>query len=116
MNRFNPTVRDGTLYLESGDDRVEIGDVDAIVEAIGGETYTIQYDEEQRAQPWLDTDPDGTLDIDVRDAITSMAHTEDFVSDLREHDMGTERYGLPTRTVKFADAFVDILEQQGSSP
>lgn len=115
MERYEPVVRDGTLSLVAGDDELEVGPVDVIVDAVGGETYTITYDDEQRAQPWLDTD-DGVLEIDVRDAVTSMGHREPFVSQLREYDMGTERYGLPTRTVEFANEFVDILDQQGIQP
>lgn len=113
MERYEPECEDGVLYLVSGDDRVEIGLIDDVVDAIGGETYTIEYDEKQRMQPWLQTD-EGALDIDVRDAATSMNHTNELVSELREYDMDTARYGLPTRTVEFANSLVDILEQQGA--
>lgn len=111
MVRYEPECVDGTLFLV-GDDRIEVGTVDDIVAAIGGDTYTIEYDEKQRTQSWLDTD-DGTLEIDVRETVTTLYHTEEMVSELREYDMGTDRYGLPTRTVEFSNRFVDILEQQG---
>ncbi len=114
MKRYVPECEDGTLFLVAEDDRVEIGTVDHIVAAVGGERYSITYDQKQRTQPWLDTD-DGEFGIDVRETVTTMYHTEATVSKLREYDMGTERYGMPTRTVKFADEFVDILEQQGST-
>jgi hypothetical protein len=58
---------------------------------------------------------DAILEIDVRDAVTSMGHTAEFVDRLREYGMDTDRYGLPTRAVKFADEFVDILEEYGVS-
>jgi len=112
MKQFEPDCRDGTLSLCHDETRVAIGALDDIVAAVGGETYRIEYDDAQRMQPWLDTD-DGALEIDVRDAVTTMTHTEEFVADLAEYDMETDRYGLPTRTVEFADRFVDILEQQG---
>lgn len=112
MQRYEPECEDGTLFLVAGDDRVEVGSVDQIVDAIGGDSYAIEYDEKQRTQPWLETD-DGTLDLDVRETVTTLPHTEEFVSDLREYDMDTARYGLPTRTYKFADMLVDILDNQG---
>ena len=43
----------------------------------------------------------------------SFSSIEDLVAEVRDFDMRTERYGLPTRTVEFADRFVDILEAQG---
>lgn len=113
MTRYEPECEDETLFLVAADDRVEVGEIDDIVAAVGDDTYTIEYDEKQRTQPWLDTD-DGSLDIDVRESVTTISHTGEFVADLREHDMTTERYGLPRRTVEFADRFVDVLERQGA--
>ena len=113
MKRYTPELRDDTLFLVHEDEAVEVGPLDDIVDAVGGETYRIEYDERQQAQPWLDTD-DGALEIDVRDSVTRMTHTPDFVEELQEYDMGTERYGLPTRAVEFATMFVDILEEQGA--
>lgn len=114
MARYTPECEDDTLFLSSDNDRLEIGTIDDIVDAVGGETYTIEYDEKQRKQSWLDIE-DGVLEIDVRETVTSLAHTEETVSKLREYDMETDRYGLPTRTVEFTNEFVDILEQQGTS-
>lgn len=116
MTRYEPACEDGTLYLVADDreDRVEVGPVDDVVAAIGGDAYTIEYDERQRAQPWHDLD-DGRLEVDVRDAVTTLPHTPDLVDDLREHGMGTDQYGIPARAVAFADRFVDILEQQGKT-
>ncbi|EJN57739.1 hypothetical protein HSB1_41000 [Halogranum salarium B-1] len=107
---------DDTLFLVSEDDgtRIEVGTVDDIVDAVGGETYVIEYDDHQRTQPWLQTD-DGVLEIDVREVATTLPHTEDTAAELADYDMSTERYGLPTRTVEFANRLVDTLERQGSS-
>jgi hypothetical protein len=113
MKRYEPEVRDGTLVLVADDDELEVGGLDRIVDAVGGGTYTITYTDEQRAQPWLDTDDEGRLEIDVRDTVTSMTHRAEFVDRLRAFDMSTDRYGLPERTVEFANEFVDILEEQG---
>ncbi|SFL43776.1 hypothetical protein SAMN04487950_3743 [Halogranum rubrum] len=116
MTRYTPECVDDTLFLVSEDDgtRIEVGTVDDIVDAVGGETYVIEYDDKQQAQPWLDTD-DGVLEIDVREVVTTMSHTEEMVSELADYDMSTDRYGLPTRTVEFANQLVEILERQGSS-
>ncbi|MFC6764153.1 hypothetical protein [Natrinema soli] len=114
MTRYEPDSVDGTLFLTAEDDRIEIGAIDDVVDAIGDETHSIEYDQKQRTQPWLETD-DGVLEIDVRETVTTMPHTEETVSELREYDMGTERYGLPRRTVEFADRLVEILEQQGKN-
>ncbi|MFC7203169.1 hypothetical protein ACFQJC_06560 [Haloferax namakaokahaiae] len=116
MTRYTPRIVDGTLYLvgEDGGDRLEVGTIDDVVDAVGGETYVIEYDHHQRTQPWLQTD-DGVLEIDVREAVTTLPHTEKKVAELADYDMSTERYGLPTRTVEFANQLVDILELQGSS-
>lgn len=113
MKRYEPECVDGTLYLVAGDDRVEVGSVDDVVAAVGGDAYTIEYDEKQRTQPWLEND-DGVLEVDVREMVTTLYHTEETVSELCEYDMRTAQYGLPTRAVVFADRFVDILEQQGT--
>ncbi|ESP87113.1 hypothetical protein [Candidatus Halobonum tyrrellensis] len=111
--RYEPECDDGTLFLVAGDDRVEIGAVDDVVDAVGNETFSIEYDEKQRTQPWLETD-EGVLDVDVRETVTTLAHTPETVADLREYGMETDAYGLPTRTVEFANVVVDILSRQGS--
>ena len=111
MERYEPAVDDGRLFLVNGDDRIEIGRLDDVVAAVGGEEYRIEYDERQRTQPWLDGS--GELDIDVRETVTTLPHTPETAAELAGYDMDTERYGLPTRAVKFADAFVDILDRQG---
>ncbi|EMA59670.1 hypothetical protein [Halorubrum lipolyticum] len=113
MSRYTPDTVDGTLFLVGADDRVEIGAVDDVVAAVGGETYTIEYDQRQRKQPWLRTD-EGELEIDVREAVTTLSHGGETVSEIRASDLETDRYGLPTRTVEFADTVVEILERQGS--
>lgn len=114
MTRYTPECSDGTLFLVADGDHLEVGAVDDVVGAIGGDTHSIEYDRQQRTQPWLETD-DGVLEIDVREAVTTLPHTDELVSELREYDMETDRYGLPRRTVEFADRLVDILEQQGQS-
>lgn len=111
MGRYTPECVDGRLFLVGEGHRVEVGTLDDVVAAVGGETYTVEYADHHRTQPWVQTD-DGTLDVDVREAVTTLPHTEETVSELAATGMDTERYGLPTRTVVFADRVVDILERQ----
>ena len=114
MRRYEPTTDDGTLYLVSGDHRVEVGLIEQIIEAVGVDAYTIEYSSEQQPQPWLETS-DGQLDIDIREAVTSMDHPKGVVERLQEYDMDDRRYGMPRRTVEFAQMFVGILDEQGES-
>lgn len=112
MNRYTPECVDGTLFLAAEGERLEIGSVDDVLATIGGDTHEIEYDQQQRTQPWLRTD-DGVLEIDVRETVTTLAHTPETVSELRGYGMDTDKYGIPTRTVEFAKTVMDILEQQG---
>lgn len=114
MERYEPECVDGTLFLVAGDDRVEVGAIDDVVAAMGGDTFSIEYDEKQRTQPWLQTD-DGRLDIDVRETATKLPYTPEQVAELRRYDMSTDRYGLPRRTYEFANMLADILDRQGDS-
>ncbi|QLG29947.1 hypothetical protein HUG10_20320 (plasmid) [Halorarum halophilum] len=112
MKRYEPKCAGETLYLVADNDRLKVGFVDDVVNAVGGDTHAIKYDEKQQTQPWLETD-DGILEIDIRETVTTLNHTEETVAELREYAMQTDRYGLPTRTVEFANVIVDILNQQG---
>ncbi|WP_121744385.1 hypothetical protein [Natronorubrum halophilum] len=113
MTRYTPECANGTLFLVAEGDRFEVGAVDDIVDAVGGDVHSIEYDQKQQTQPWLETE-DGVLEIDVREVVTTLPHTGELVSELREYDTETDRYGLPRRSVEFADRLVDILEQQGT--
>ena len=114
MQRYEPECTNGTLFLVAGDDRVEVGDIDDVVDAMGGDTYSIEYDEKQRTQPWLPPDG-GRLDSDVHETVTTLPFTPEQVSELREYDMGTDRYGLPTRTYEYANMLADVLDRQGDT-
>lgn len=112
MQRYDPESVDGTLFLVDGDERVKVGAIEDVVDAMGGDMYVIEYDEKQRTQPWLETD-DGKLDVDVHETMTSLPFTAEQVSELRKYDMETDRYGLPTRTYEYANMLIDILDQRG---
>lgn len=112
VTRYEIENRGGRLYVVGDDDSVEIGDLDDVVATIGGETYTITYDGAQRAQPWLDTD-DGDLEIDVREAVTSIRFRQETFDAFADAPMDDAKYGIPERVVDFADVVVDIWEEQG---
>lgn len=115
MKRYETRIGEGTVYLETDDGELEIGELDAIVDVVGNETYTISYDEHQRTQAWLDTDEAGQITFDVRETVADMSHRGDFVERMRATGLSAERYGLPERTVEYAKEIVDIFEQQGAS-
>ncbi|XVH33162.1 hypothetical protein ACNS7O_16425 (plasmid) [Haloferacaceae archaeon DSL9] len=115
MQRYETHIDGGTVYLETGDGRLEIGDLDTIVDVIGGETYAITYTDRQRTHAWLDTDDDGSMTFDVRAVVSDMSHRSEFVRRMQSIDLSKAKYGVPERTVEFAEEIVSILEQQGSS-
>lgn len=114
MERYDANVRDGTLHLETGDDSIVVGPMDDICELIGVETYTIEYDEDQRKVAWLDTDADGRLSFDVRDTITEMDYNAEFVSEVESIDAEkTDEEGYPLRASVFADLMQTIWDAKG---
>lgn len=116
MKRYETHIKGGTVYLETDDGDLQIGDIDTIVDVIGDETYTISYDEQQRTQAWLETDNDGKMTFDVRETIGDLSYRSEFVDKMRSTELSEVKYGLPERTVEFAETIVSIFEQQGSSP
>lgn len=116
MKRYETHVEGDMVYLETDDDILEIGDLETIVDVIGNDTYTVSYDEKQRTQAWLATDEDGKMMFDVRETIADLSHRREFLDKMRAIDLAEEKYGLPERTVEFAEEIVLIFEQQGASP
>lgn len=111
MERYEPECMNGTVFLVSGGDRVEIGSLDDIVSAMGGDEFSIEYDEKLRTQPWLDAD-DGTLDVDVRETVLELPFTAEQVAELRDYGMSTDRYGLPRRTYEYSNLLAAVLDRQ----
>ncbi|MFC4990272.1 hypothetical protein [Saliphagus infecundisoli] len=114
MKRYETDVRNGVLYLETDDDWIEIGPMDDICELVGGETYTIEYDERQRQVSWLDTD-DGELTFDVRETLADVDYDRDFVENITPIDgEKTDDEGYPMRASVFADLMTDIWDSKGN--
>jgi hypothetical protein len=115
MKRYDTIIRDDVLYLEGEDSWFEIGSINDICSLVGGETYTIEYDERQRTVGWLDTDSDGTLSFDVRETIAEMDYNDDFVATLETIDSNkTDEEGYPLRASVFADLMIEIWNSKGN--
>lgn len=114
MDRYDTDVRDGVLFLESTDGWLEIGRLDDICELVGGETYTLEYDERQRQVDWLDTDEEGKLSFDVRETLTEMDFNDEFVGNIEPVDADeTDEDGYPLRASVFADMMMNIWDSKG---
>jgi len=82
MARYETVVEDGTVYVATATDRLEVGDLETIVALVGGRAWTIEYsDREKEAHPELNTADEG-LTVDVVDTINAMTFGEGFVETL----------------------------------
>ena len=82
MTRYATYVEDGTIYVGTGDGRLAVGDVEAVLDTVGGPSWTIRYSEEyKRRHSDLDTSDEG-LTVDVVDMMQAMTHSERFVETL----------------------------------
>lgn len=81
--RYQTTVSDGIVSVISDSDEVVIGDVETIVELVGGPTWTITYAEQEKQNyPGLDTSDEGLM-VDVVDTVHAMTFDESFVETLK---------------------------------
>lgn len=123
--RYEAALENGTLFLEpegtgdgngdADDERIEIGPMDAVVELIGGETYTLEYDDRQSAAAWLSTDEDNTITFDVRESLLDWAYTEELATNVSDSPLEqTGDSGHPVRTEVFADMVTAIWDAKGN--
>lgn len=85
VTRHPTTVEDGTIYVGEGDDRLRVGDLDRVIEAVGGFSWTISYsDAERERHPGMATD-DAGLTVDVVDVMHAMTHSDRFHETLAAH-------------------------------
>ena len=62
MTRYATFVEAGTVYVGSEDGQVEVGDVDDILDVIGGPAWTISYtDAAKERHPAMDTSDEGLV-------------------------------------------------------
>lgn len=121
VKRYETDVRDGVLYLEAptdrtadGDEWLEIGELDDVVDLIGGEEYVLEYTDRQSAVGWLDTDENGRLTFDVRETIQTTDFDDEFVDVVAgtPAEESTDG-GHPKRVATFADLLTSIWDAKG---
>ncbi|SDE82043.1 hypothetical protein [Halorientalis regularis] len=111
MRRHETTVEDRTVYVETGDGRLEVGALDRIIDAVGGHAWTIEYsDWEKEYYDDLDTSDEGMI-VDVVDMMEAMTHGESFVEMLRTHPSES-----PTRTAGEGDGEAETDNGTDLSP
>ena len=115
MERHETRISEGTLSIEAGGEWREVGEMDDIYELVGGETYTIEYDERQRTRSWLDTDEEGKLTFDVRETLAEMDYDDEFVATVMDASLDeTDAAGYPHRTSLFAELMQHIWDSKGN--
>jgi len=82
MARYETYVEDGTVYVGTDGEPLEVGSLDSAIEAIGGPSWTIRYSAETKERhSEMDTSDEG-LTVDVVDMLHAMTHSERFVETL----------------------------------
>ena len=111
MTRYETTVEDGTVYVGTPDGRIPVGDLDAVVDVVGGSAWTITYtDAEKERHPTMDTSDEGLV-VDVVDVVNAMTHGEKFVRTLEAHPVETPTGdGMAPRTGLFVGKLLENLE------
>lgn len=114
-SRYGARIDGGTFSLVREGERVEVGPMDAIVDHVGGETYTLEYTARQSAVSWLGTDDDDTITLDVRQELEEWEYTEEFVEAVKRSPPDEEASeGARARTRVFADLVTDIWDSKGN--
>ncbi|MFB6152487.1 MAG: hypothetical protein ABEJ40_11840 [Haloarculaceae archaeon] len=116
MPRYETFVEDGTVYVGAPDGRLEVGDLDVVLSAVGGPSWTITYsDEEKRHYADMDTSDEG-LTVDVVDMMHTMTFGERFVETMAAHPTETAGDGphaddaISPRMGLFVGKLLDNLE------
>lgn len=111
MNRYAVTVDEGTVIVEADLGHVEIGELDTIIDIVGGPAWTIEYaDDEIDRYPDLDTSDEG-LTVDVTDTIETMTVGESFVETLKAQPTSSpESEAVSPRLGLFVGRLIENLE------
>ncbi|PSP31889.1 hypothetical protein BRC64_08510 [Halobacteriales archaeon QH_10_67_22] len=89
MTRYETVVEDDTVYVGAPDGRLEVGDLEVVLSAVGGPSWTITYSDEAVEQyPEMDTSDQG-LTVDVVDMMHTMTFGERFVETMAAHPAET---------------------------
>jgi hypothetical protein len=85
MTRYETYVEDDTVYVGSATGPLEIGDIETVLSAVGGPSWTITYSPEAKeAHPRMNTADEG-LTVDVVDMMHTMTFGERFVETMGAH-------------------------------
>jgi len=115
MERYETRIDGDTLFIEVGDRDLKIGSLTDICEIVGGEHYTIEYDEKAQATSWISTDDDGTITFDVRETIADMDYNDTIVEKIADQPIdATDEDGYPIRTARFAELMQEIWDSKGA--
>jgi hypothetical protein len=111
MTRYGTYVEDGTIYVGSEDGRIRVGEIDDVLDVIGGPAWTITYtDAEKERHPEMDISDEG-LTVDVVDVLHAMTHGEQFVKSLAaQPGEVADEAELPPRTGLFVGKLLENLE------
>jgi hypothetical protein len=115
MDRYETRIENGTFSIEGQSGWLRIGEMETICDLVGGEMYTIEYDDQAQTVSWLDTEEDGTITFDVRETLEGMSYDEEFVSNLADIDRdATDEEGTLLRAAVFADMMTEIWDSKGN--
>lgn len=107
--RFATVVEQGRVRVQTRDGLLSVADFDAVVEAVGGPAWTIEYTDWHRERyPDLDTSDEG-LTVDVRDIVEAMEHDERFVRTLEAMPATAHEGGLSPRAGLFVGKLLENL-------
>ncbi|QPV65180.1 hypothetical protein I7X12_20370 [Halosimplex litoreum] len=111
MTRYETHVEEGTVYVGAPDGPLEIGPLDAVLDAVGGPSWTISYSHTERERhPEMDTS-DAGLTVDVVDMMHTMTFGERFVETMAAHPTETlEHDELSPRMGLFVGKLLENLE------
>ena len=113
VTRYETTVTQGIVYVQGPDRRIPVGDLEEIIDLVGGPAWTIHYtDEEKQRYGALNTADEG-ITVDVRDTIHAMTFGKRFVRTLAaqpDHGPLGESDAVSPRLGLFVGRLLENLE------
>lgn len=109
MDRYDVNVSERDIFVETHNEEIRIGSLDALYAAIGGKKYTVEFDHQQTMMAWHNRS-DRKLTIDVREHVTAMDIPLELAEQLAELDGGN---GQNERITLLTDVLEAAWSQQG---